>query len=137
MPASSAQPATPPRVQHHLLLCATPSKAQCCNPALGAASWQRLKELVRELGLEDSARPDGVVLRTKVDCLRICREGPVLWIWPEGAIYGGATPERIERILREHILSGRPIESWIVGRRSFTAPSPQTLEPPQAAPSHG
>jgi (2Fe-2S) ferredoxin len=107
------------RVQHHLLLCATPSKPLCGDPAVGAASWQRLKELVRDLGLEDPGRPEGVVLRTKADCLRVCRDGPVLWIWPEGVIYGGVTPERIERILREHLLGGLPIEAWILGRSSF------------------
>ncbi len=119
-PANPApRPAAAARVQHHLLLCATPSKPLCGDPAVGAASWQRLKELVRDLGLEDPGRPEGVVLRTKADCLRVCRDGPVLWIWPEGVIYGGVTPERIERILREHLLEGLPIEAWILGRSSF------------------
>ena len=82
-------------VSHHLLLCATPSKALCCpDPAIGAASWATLKRLVRELGLEDPARPGGIVLRTKADCLRVCAEGPVLLIWPDGVVYGGVTPDR-------------------------------------------
>lgn len=103
-------------VAHHLLLCATPSKPLCCDPALGAATWARLKELVRTLGLEEPNRPEGVVLRTKADCLRVCQEGPILLIWPEGIVYGGVTPERVERIVREHLLEGRPIEPWIIGR---------------------
>ena len=103
------------RVQHHLLLCATPTKALCGDPSVGAASWQRLKELVRDLGLEDPTRPQGVVLRSKVDCLRVCRDGPVLWIWPEGLIYGGVTVERIERIVQEHLVAGRPVKEWILG----------------------
>jgi len=108
------------RVSHHLLLCATPSKALCCpDPAVGAASWNRLKQLVHELGLEDPARPEGVVLRTKADCLRVCAEGPILLIWPDGVIYGGVTPERIEAILRQHVIGGVPVEEWIVGRNRF------------------
>jgi (2Fe-2S) ferredoxin len=110
------------RVSHHLLLCATPTKALCCpDPAAGAASWEALKRLVRELGLEDSARPEGVVLRSKADCLRVCAEGPVLLIWPEGVVYGGVTVERIERIVREHVIAGLPIESWILRRMPFSA----------------
>jgi (2Fe-2S) ferredoxin len=106
-----AQPAT--RVSHHLLLCATPSKALCCpDPAVGAASWDALKRLVRELGLEEPSRPEGIVLRTKADCLRICARGPVLLLWPDGIVYGGVTPERIETILREHVIGGRPISDW-------------------------
>ena len=103
------------RISHHLLLCATPTKALCCpDPAVGAASWDTLKRLVRELGLEDPNRPEGIVLRSKADCLRICAEGPVLLIWPEGCVYGGVTPERIERILHDHVLKGHPIQEWIL-----------------------
>jgi (2Fe-2S) ferredoxin len=109
-------------ISHHLLLCATPSKALCCpDPAVGAASWDALKRLVRELGLEDPARPEGIVLRTKADCLRLCAEGPVLLIWPEGVVYGGVTPERMERILHEHVIGGQPIEQWILKRMTFKA----------------
>jgi (2Fe-2S) ferredoxin len=108
------------RVSHHLLLCATPTKALCCpDPELGAASWARLKQLVRELGLENPAREQGIVLRTKADCLRICAEGPILLIWPDGVIYGGVSAERIERILKEHVVGGMPIETWVLGRNQF------------------
>ena len=109
-------------ISHHLLLCATPSKALCCpDPAIGAASWDELKRLVRELGLEEPARTEGIVLRTKADCLRICAEGPILLIWPEGTVYGGVSPERIEPILREHVIGGQPIEQWIIKRMSLKA----------------
>ena len=109
-------------IRPHLLLCATPTKALCCpDPELGVASWNRLKQLVRELGLEDPARPQGIVLRTKADCLRICAEGPILLLWPDGVIYGSVTAERIERILKEHVIGGVPIEDWVVGRNHFEA----------------
>ena len=118
-------------VQHHLLLCATPTKALCGDPAIGAASWNRLKQLVRELGLEDPGRPQGVVLRTKADCLRVCCEGPVLLIWPDGVVYGGVSAERIEPILRQHVIGGVPIEDWVVARYQFgSIPRPQA--PPAA-----
>jgi (2Fe-2S) ferredoxin len=115
-------------VSHHLLLCATPTKALCCpDPELGIASWNRLKQLVRELGLEDPAREQGIVLRTKADCLRICAEGPILLIWPEGVIYGGVSAERIERIVRDHVIGGVPIEDWVVGRNHFDSRSQPCL----------
>ena len=86
---------------------------------MGAASWERLKRLVRELDLENPARAGGIVLRGKADCLRICGGGPVLLVWPEGIWYGGVTPERIERIVREHVIGGAPIEDWILRRTPF------------------
>jgi (2Fe-2S) ferredoxin len=109
-------------VQHHLLLCATPTKALCGDPLVGAASWSRLKELIRDLGLEDPQRPEGLVLRTKADCLRVCADGPVLLIWPEGITYGGVTPERI---VHEHLIGGVPIESWILRRLPFHQHAPR------------
>ena len=110
-------------VSHHLLLCATPTKALCCpDPQLGAATWDTLKRLVRELGLEDPARPGGIVLRNKADCLRICAEGPVLLIWPQGIVYGGVTPERITRIVHEHVIGGVPIDAWIVRHYELAHP---------------
>jgi (2Fe-2S) ferredoxin len=116
-----------PQISHHLLLCATPTKALCCpDPTIGAASWDKLKCLVREWQLEDPARPQGIVLRTKADCLRICAEGPILLIWPEGIVYGGVTPERIERILAEHVIGGQPIEAWILRRWQFQLPKEPT-----------
>lgn len=116
------------RVSHHLLLCATPTKALCClDPELGAASWARLKQLVRELGLEDPAREQGIVLRGKADCLRICAEGPILLIWPDGVVYGGVSAERIEPILRQHVIGGVPIEAWVVARHQFGGSPPNQL----------
>ena len=65
---------------------------------------------MRELGLEDLARPQGIVLGTKAGCLRICAEGPILLIWPKGIVYGEVTPERIERIQRQHVVGG--LQDW-------------------------
>ena len=104
----------PQRISHHLLLCATPTKAKCCAPQDGAATWDALKRLVREHGLEDPQRAGGVVLRSKVDCLRVCVTGPVLLVWPDGIWYGEVSPERLERIVLEHVVQGKPCREWIL-----------------------
>ena len=133
--AAQPQEESKQRISHHLLLCATPTKALCCpDPAVGTASWDTLKRLVRELDLEDPTRPQGIVLRSKADCLRICAEGPVLLIWPEGCVYGGVTPERIERILHDHVLQGRPIHDWLVRQYALSPMSPPTQPPPTTQP---
>ncbi len=103
-----------PKIKYHLLLCATPQKALCCDPQVGAASWKRLKELLLELDLENSCNTKGIVLRSKVDCLRICKSGPILLVWPDGTWYGSVNAKRIETIVREHIVKGNPIEEWIL-----------------------
>ena len=140
LPSPQAEPAPQPPVSHHLLLCATPSKALCCpDPQVGGASWATLKRLVRELGLEDPGRTGGVVWRTKADCLRICGGGPILLIWPDGITYGGVTSERIERILRQHVIGGQPVSEWIVQRTAFSGRAPDQqptlLQPPAQQPT--
>jgi (2Fe-2S) ferredoxin len=89
--------------RYHLFLCLGPD---CAPLAEGELTWRRLKELCAE-----SAVP---VLRTKAGCLRICHGGPWLLVYPDGIWYGNVTPERCERIVREHVGAGRPVTEWIV-----------------------
>ncbi len=107
------------KISHHILLCATPTKALCCNSAQGEESWNHLKKLIKELLLEDQNRPQGIVLRSKVDCLRVCRNGPILLIWPDGIWYEKATPERIGIIIKEHIIKGEILKDWVIKSTSF------------------
>ncbi len=70
--------------------------------------WERLKGAVRELRIP--------VLRTKAACLRVCVGGPWLVVYPEGVWYGAMTPERLERVLREHVVGGQPVAEWVAAR---------------------
>ncbi len=103
-------------VSHHLLLCATSSKGSCCSYEEGMATWKHLKKIIQKYDLDNPLRKEGVVLRSKVDCLRVCKQGPVLLIWPDGIWYGGVTAQRIDLIVREHIIRRTPLEKWIIRR---------------------
>ena len=76
--------------------------------------------MVKELGLENPNRPEGIVLRSKADCLRICEQGPILLIWPEGIWYSDVTPNKIKVILKEHIINQNPVQKWIHKETPFT-----------------
>jgi (2Fe-2S) ferredoxin len=109
------------RPTRHVLLCADPTKPKCAPAEQGREVWEHLKRLTRELGLDAVKPPEGgaspgCILRTKVDCLRVCADGPICVVYPDGVWYRGVTVPVLERILREHVLGGRPVAEHVLGR---------------------
>jgi (2Fe-2S) ferredoxin len=98
--------------RRHVFLCVGPD---CCATADGLATWETLKARLKDLGIP--------ALRTKAACLRICSGGPWLVIYPDGIWYGAVTPERCDRIIREHLVADRPIIEWIAKTHPLPAPN--------------
>jgi len=102
--------------ERHIFLCIGPD---CCTPEQGEESWKYLKRRAAELNRSSDAAT--TFYRTKVGCLRICKDGPVGLVYPEGTWYAGLDSENLERVLVQHVLGGQPVEDLAIGANPFPA----------------
>jgi (2Fe-2S) ferredoxin len=67
----------------------------------------RLKELVKQAGLESSIRIN------HAGCMDQCGNGPMVVVYPDNVWYCGVRVEDAEAIFAEHLIGGKPVERLI------------------------
>lgn len=66
-----------------------------------------LEKSLKENGIEDE------ILVVRTGCFGLCSLGPIMIVYPEGAFYAQATPEGVERIVKEHLKEGNVVKELL------------------------
>ena len=118
-------------IERHIFLCAEQRNPRCASFADSSAAWKQLKAATKadhlatappvwrgDLDVEpgEVAPGPGTILRSKVDCLRVCEQGPIAVVYPDGIWYHSAAGEVLDRIVKEHVIGGRPVDDYVFAR---------------------
>lgn len=64
----------------------------------------------------------GPVQAIRTSCLGRCQMGPVMLVEPGHHMYAGLNKEKINKIIDEHILGGKPVQEFLIPEQFWGEP---------------
>ena len=96
--------------KRHLLVCVGP---RCTENGESEALFASLGEKFKAAGIDKGEQR---VKRTRTQCFATCTSGPIVCVQPDGVWYYNVTEPNLDRIIREHLVGGQPVEDLIYHR---------------------
>jgi len=91
----------------HVLVC-------CGTGCTSSNSPKIIEEFEKHLA---GNKLDKEVKVVKTGCFGLCAQGPIVVVYPEGAMYTMVHPEDVKEIVEEHLLKGRIVKRLLAGNK--------------------
>lgn len=91
----------------HVLVCAGTG----CTSSNSLKIMEEMKSLLKNNSL------DNEIKIVKTGCFGLCAEGPIVVVYPEGAMYTRVGVEDVRDIVEEHLLKGRIVKRLLAGEK--------------------
>lgn len=97
----------------HVLICAGTG----CTSSGSTKLFTEFERCIQEAGI------DNEVKLVKTGCFGLCAEGPIVVVYPEGAMYCRVKAEDVQEIVSEHLVKGRIVQRLLEGGAKTDAAS--------------
>ena len=87
-------------VRSHIMVCTGTG----CSSSKSPEIIERFEEELKAQGMDKEVKV------VKTGCFGLCAMGPIVLIYPEGALYTHVTVDDVKEIVSEHIVKGRIVE---------------------------
>ncbi|NLM45823.1 MAG: NADH-quinone oxidoreductase subunit NuoF [Firmicutes bacterium] len=88
----------------------------CTGTGCTASDSERvISELEKQLQEKQLTNEVKVI---KTGCFGLCHQGPIVVVYPEGAMYSTVKPEDVPEIVEEHLLKGRIVKRLLAGDKT-------------------
>ena len=84
----------------HVLVCAGTG----CTSSGSAVLFDEFEQRLKDAGIENEVKV------VKTGCFGLCAEGPIVVVYPEGAMYCRVTMADVQEIVTEHLVKGRIVK---------------------------
>ena len=109
-----------PQPAFYIFKCEQSAPPGMPKPSCVTEATRELFQYTAQKLMEEGIMMTVPVVRTS--CLNRCSLGPVMLVEPGHIMYVGLNKEKIDRIIKEHIIGGKVVEEYVIDSEAWDNP---------------